>query len=202
MKKPPPSQLLEQQLRDGAQHRRATLDRLAPDYPVGDYPPRSAERRAEVTGPGVVARLAWLLGLGGLTTAGVVGLVTLVGVLVLPDPSQPSPALIAAQPQPQTLGTSVRSLVAGLGQLEARMGEHLNPSVDVATSWPDRLGELSAVISDAELGIQHPIETEFIALRADLRTATDYIRDQWRVAPKAGPTGGLSPRYESAIVAG
>ncbi|MEO0514958.1 MAG: hypothetical protein AAF086_06645 [Planctomycetota bacterium] len=196
------SENLDQQLRRGAADRRATLDQLASAYPVGDYPPRSAERRAAATGPGVGMRMVWLVGLGGLTTAGLVGLVTLVSLLVTPDPTRPSPSLMAAKPAPETLGTSVRSLVAGLGELEARMGQRLDPSVAAATAWPSRIDELPAVLGEAEAGLQQPIQQEFTALRADLRTAADYIRQQWRVPADAGPTGGLPPAYEATLITG
>lgn len=191
MKKIISTQQLEQRLRDGATRRRATLDGLASAYPVGDYPPRNAERRAQATGPGVWARVAWLIGLGGVTTAGLLGLVTLVSVLVMPDPAQPSAPILAAQPQPETLGASVRSLVASLGQLEAQMGKRMDPSVEAATGWPDRLSGLPIAINDAEAGLQNPIENEFIAFRADLQTAADYIRQQWRVEEVPSPTGDL-----------
>lgn len=191
MKKKISTQELEQRLRDGAAHRRATLDGLASAYPVGDYPPRSAERRAQATGPGVLARVAWLIGLGGVTTAGLLGLVTLVSVLVMPDPMQPSPPILAAQPQPETLGASVRSLVASLGQLEAEMGKRMDPSVEAATGWPDRLSGLPTAINEAEHGLQNPIKQEFVAFRADIQTAADYIRQQWRVEEVPSPTGNL-----------
>ncbi len=200
MKKQLSAKTLEQQLRRGAADRRSTLDCLASSYPVGDYPPRSAERRA--TGPGVAVRIAWLVGLGGLTTAGLVGLISLVSLLVTPDPTQMSPSLMAAKPAPATLGTSVRSLVAGLGQLEARMGERLDPSVAAATSWSGRLDGLSAVLSDAEADLQQPIEQEFTALRTDLRTAANYIRQQWRTPVEAGPTGGLPGPFDATTIAG
>jgi len=202
MENKPSLQNLEQRLRRDATRRHATLDDLARSYPVSDYPPRSAERRAAATGPGVVARIAWLIGLSGLTTAGVVGLVTLVGVLILPDPTRPSSPILAAAPQPATLGASVRSLVAGLGELEAQMGERMNPAVDASTTWPERLGALSAAALESQNQLQKPIEEEFIALRADLQTAADYIRQQWQAAPENGPTGRVPLRYDPDSAAG
>lgn len=201
MKKKISTQELEQRLRNGALHRRATLDGLASAYPVGDYPPRSAERRAQATGPGVLARVAWLIGLGGATTAGLLGLVTLVSVIIMPDPMQPSAPILAAQPQPETLATSVRSLIASLGQIEAQMGERLDPSVEAATGWPDQLSALPIAINEAGAGLQNPIEQEFIAFRADLQTAADYIRQQWRVEKMPSPTSDFLDS-DAATIAG
>ncbi|MEM9420043.1 MAG: hypothetical protein AAGA25_13470 [Planctomycetota bacterium] len=186
----PTLQDLEKQLRDGAQHRRSTLEQLAPAYPVGDYPPRSAEDRAQATGPGVVIRVLWLIGLGGLSTAALLGVVTLTQ-LVMPNPTAPSPGILAAEPRPDTLGPSVRSLLAGLGELETRMGQQIDPSVESAIAWPERLNEISVALINPDTGLQNPIEQEFNAFRADLQTAADHIREQCQANPKPAPTGYL-----------
>ncbi|MEM6853633.1 MAG: hypothetical protein AAF593_04405 [Planctomycetota bacterium] len=195
------NQDLEQRLRDGAKHRRTTLDGVASSYPVGDYPPRSAERRVQATGPSVAARVAWLLGLGGVTTAGVLGLVTLVSVLVLPDPGRPSMPILAADPQPEALGATVRSLMAGLGELEAQMDAQVDPTLDAATAWPGQFDALSAALYDAETGLQNPMEQEFIALGADLQTVADHIRQQWQVPETPSPTG-QRPQPEAEVFTG
>lgn len=196
----PDVQDLEQQLRDGAQHRRSTLEQLAPAYPVGDYPPRTAEDRAQATGPGVAARVLWLIGLGGLSTAALLGVVTLTQ-LVMPDPSSPSPGILAAEPRPDTLGPSVRSLLAGLGELESQMGQRIDPSVESAIAWPERLNEFSVALIAPETGLQNPIEQELNAFRADLQTAADHIRQQWQPQAEPSPTGFL-PGADAGSITG
>lgn len=186
---------LDAALRDGATQRRAVLDGLAPTYPVGAYRAKLAGLRAREAGPGVLPRLVWLVGLGGLTTAALLGLVTLATLLLSPEPS-PAPTgttIIAAHPQPETLGPSVRALLAGLGKVEAGLNQRLDPALDSATAWPGRLGEWPAALSRAEASLQRPLTQEFTALRADLRTAAEYVRQQWRVAAEDSPTDGRDP---------
>lgn len=185
--KPSPTEL-DQSLRDGAADRRATIDRLAPAYPVGEYPVRDPDHRVQLTGPGVLPRLARLLGVGTLVTAALLGLVTLTSLLLSPAPTGP---IVAAHPQPDALGPSVRSLVAGLGQVEADLGDRLNPTVALATAWPRRIETIPDAILDAEQSLQQPLTTEFTALRGDLQTAADYLRRQWRDAPESTPSGEL-----------
>lgn len=193
--KPHPSDL-EQTLRHGAQHRRAMLDHLAPTYPVGRYPARTASHRAQLTGPGVLPRLAWLLGVGTVVTAALLGLVTLTALLLSPPPAVP---IVAAHPQPDALGPSVRSLVAGISRAEADLGDRLNPAVARAAAWPSRIETMPTVILAAEESLQEPLAREFTALRVDLQTAADYLRQQWQAAPESMPSGETNTDPQRAV---
>lgn len=184
-------QELETQLRDAAHARRATLDRLAPSYPVGDYPPRASDAHARRAGPGVLTQAIWLLGLGGATTAGLLGLVTLIGLVMSPDPGRSSTpvAEIDLESPAETTLPSVYTLAANLGQIEARMEQQLGPSVNLATAWPARLQDLPEAFLEADEELQKPFEIELTAIRADLETAARYLRQRWTAPPNPDPAG-------------
>lgn len=179
---------LEQALRDGAAQRRALLAEQV--YPVGDYPPRNATPRAHAAGPGWLPRLALLLGLGGVATAGLLLAVTLLNQVSQPDRADEK-TIVLNIPQLEGLGDTVGSLFEGLERAERTFGRHLEPTIAAATAWPVQLGELPATLDRAEQRMQAPIEQELAALQQDMRAAADYFRRQWRAPAADGPAGRL-----------
>ena len=188
---------LDRALRAGAHQRRAWLDRQV--YPVGDYPPRGAGVASTPTaiGPGV---WRWLVLLGGGAGVAAVGL----AVVLMNSTSTPPPAV-----QPFAGGSaaggvesparaadwsrqSVYRLLQGLDRVEVDVNRGVSPAVSGAASLPGQLAELPRWIGSAEAGLQAPLQQEWVNLRADWQTATDYVRQHWQ-GREAAPSSRAVP---------
>jgi len=194
---PPTPESFDEQLRRDAQARRATLDGQASLYPVGDYPARRIVDGVRVpapgSGPSVLTQLAWLVGLGGATTAGLLLMLTLAVTWSNPAPAPPRQTLAITPATPGVIAASVRSLVTGLHLAEVDLGLRLTPTLAVATAWPMPMDQLQAAFIFAEKKVESPVNQEILNLQADLRTAAAYFRHQWASGATPGITPGSNP---------
>ncbi|MEM7626012.1 MAG: hypothetical protein AAF333_10330 [Planctomycetota bacterium] len=186
MEQPNPLQDLDTALRQGARARRAVIDQQT--YPIGDYPPPRPQTAAPRRGANVILRLAWMLGLSGTITAGV--LLALAGVMQFVA-TPPSPPVAERPTPPNTLAEPVRSLVAGIEQAERNLGKRLNPSFGFATAWPGHVQALGETLAHPPTTLPAPVEQEVTAIRHDLVAAADFVRRQWQAPSDAPQTPGM-----------
>lgn len=190
---------LDQQLRDGAAARRTLL--ADQPYPVGDYPARPRVTRHAGGGPSLAQRLAWLIGVGTVTTAGV-----LLSITAISPPSQQGPHLAALLDEAKPLrdawikATSEPSQMLKLTASEMA----LRATLDSVNALPERVAGLTTVVVDSERRMSQPIEQEWRAVGEDLRSAAAYVRRQWGIEtdrPTDGDPASSRPAVD-ALAAG
>ena len=96
------------------------------------------------------------------------------------------------------------ALVRSLNTVESGVSRGVGPAIAHASALPDRLEQVPQWLQEAEDSVQAPLREEWTALRADLQTATDYLRARWRPGTSPGivpapPSSGARPAADGTV---
>ena len=177
---PDPTPNLDRLLRDGARQRRALLEQQP--FPVGDYPARPRRAAAAPTaGPRLLTRA-----LGFALPAAVL---VVAGLIAWWQPASPPASPPTAVEQPTLAPAS--SLLARLRHTERLVRHRAEPFWEHATAAPQQVPQWPRLLDAAEQRMQEPMQQQLDGLQANLRHATQYLRDQWQIQPSndSSPTG-------------
>ena len=105
---------------------------------------------------------------------------------------------------PGTAADWPRALVRSLNSVESGVSRGVGPAIAHASGLPDRLEQVPQWLQQAEDSVQAPLREEWTALRADLQTATDYLRARWRPGTSPGivpapPSSGARPAADGTV---